>query len=75
MVVQREARFLPTRPNEVWSLDFIHDQLSGGTKFRARFQVAAPAQVPTAGGPAPDPTPVYSGTGSFITANTRVQAE
>jgi len=46
-----------------------------GTKFRARFQVAAPAQVPTAGGPAPDPTPVYSGTGSFITTNTRVKAE
>ena len=35
MVVQREARCLPTRPNEAWSLDFIHDQLSGGTKFRA----------------------------------------
>lgn len=35
MVVQREARCLPTRPNEVWSLDFIHDQLRDGTKFRA----------------------------------------
>ena len=35
MVVQREARCMPTGPNEVWSLDFIHDQLSGGTKFRA----------------------------------------
>lgn len=35
MVVQREARCVPTRPNEAWSLDFIHDQLSGGTKFRA----------------------------------------
>jgi hypothetical protein len=46
-----------------------------GSKFRARFQVAAPAQVPTVGGPVPDPTPVYSGTGSFITTNTRVRAE
>lgn len=35
MVVQRDARCLPSRPNEAWSLDFIHDQLSGGTKFRA----------------------------------------
>jgi hypothetical protein len=45
-----------------------------GSKFRARFHVAAPAQVPTAAGPVPDPTPVYSGTGSFITRNTRVRA-
>lgn len=35
MVVQREARCVPTRPNEAWSLDFVPDQLSGGTKFRA----------------------------------------
>ncbi len=35
MVVQRETRFLPTGANEVWSLDFIHDQLSGRTRFRA----------------------------------------
>ena len=46
-----------------------------GTKFRARFQVAAPAQVPVTGGTVPDPTPVYFGTGSFITTNTRAQAE
>ena len=46
-----------------------------GTKFRARLQVAAPAQVPTASGTAPDPTPIYSGTGSFITTNTRVRVE
>jgi hypothetical protein len=47
-----------------------------GTKFRARFQVNAPAQVPLpSGGTAPDPTPVYNGTGSFITTNTRLQAE
>jgi transposase InsO family protein len=35
MVVHREARCVPKRPNEAWSLDFIHDQLSNGTKFRA----------------------------------------
>lgn len=35
MVVHREARCVPNRPNEAWSLDFIHDQLSDGTKFRA----------------------------------------
>jgi hypothetical protein len=46
-----------------------------GSKFRARFQVAAPAQVVQPAGTVPDPTPVYSGTGSFITTNTRVRAE
>ncbi len=46
-----------------------------GSKFRARFQVASPAQVPVTGGTVPDPTPVYSGTGSFITTNTRVRAK
>ena len=35
MVVHREARHVPNRPNEAWSLDFIHDQLSNGQKFRA----------------------------------------
>jgi putative transposase len=35
MVVHREARCRPQRPNEAWSLDFIHDQLSNGQKFRA----------------------------------------
>ena len=35
MVVQREARCVPTRPNEAWSLDFIQDGLSNGQKFRA----------------------------------------
>ena len=44
-----------------------------GSKFRARFQVNAPATAPSGG--APDPTPVYSGTGSFITTNTRARAE
>jgi putative transposase len=35
MVVYREARCRPQRPNEAWSLDFIHDELSNGKKFRA----------------------------------------
>ncbi|WP_408639654.1 IS3 family transposase [Roseomonas populi] len=35
MVVQREARCAPKRPNEAWSLDFIQDQLSSGGRFRA----------------------------------------
>lgn len=34
MVVHREARCVPKRPNEAWSLDFVHDQLSQGMKFR-----------------------------------------
>lgn len=37
MVVHREARCKPNRPNrpnEAWSLDFVHDQLSNGQKFR-----------------------------------------
>jgi hypothetical protein len=46
-----------------------------GSKFRARFQVSAPAQIITAGGPVPDPNPIYSGTGSFITTNTRARSE
>src|SRR5665213_23041 len=40
MTVHREARCRPMRPNEAWSLDFIHDELSNGQKFRA--QRAAP---------------------------------
>jgi putative transposase len=35
MVVHREARYVPKHPNEAWSLDFVHDELSHGTKFRA----------------------------------------
>ena len=34
MIVHREARVKPSRPNQVWSLDFVHDQLSSGHKFR-----------------------------------------
>ncbi len=35
MVVHREARCVPKHPNEAWSLNFVRDQLSQGTKFRA----------------------------------------
>jgi putative transposase len=35
MAVHREARCQPRRANEAWSLDFVHDQLSNGQKFRA----------------------------------------
>lgn len=35
MVVHRETRCRPKQPNEAWCLDFIHDQLSNGQKFRA----------------------------------------
>ena len=34
MAVHREARSQPTRPNQAWSLDFVHDQLSNGQKIR-----------------------------------------
>jgi hypothetical protein len=46
-----------------------------GTKFRAQFQVMAPAQISTAVGPVPDPTPSYNGTGNFLTTNTKVRME
>jgi putative transposase len=35
MVMDRQTRCQPQRPNEAWSLDFVHDQLSNGQKFRA----------------------------------------
>jgi putative transposase len=35
MVVHRQARCEPKRPNEAWSLNFIDDELSNGKKFRA----------------------------------------
>ncbi|WP_017303714.1 hypothetical protein [Spirulina subsalsa] len=46
--------------------------LKGGT-FNAKFQVLVPAQQPTPGGPVPDATPQYAGTGSFVTTNFRVK--
>ena len=35
MVVHREAPCQPKQANKAWSLDFIHDELGNGKKFRA----------------------------------------
>jgi len=35
MVVVRRERVRPRAANEVWSLDFVSDQLADGTRFRA----------------------------------------
>lgn len=35
MVVVRQERIRPRTLNEVWSLDFVSDQLANGTRFRA----------------------------------------
>ena len=35
MVVMRRERIRPRAANEVWSLDFVSDQLANGTRFRA----------------------------------------
>jgi putative transposase len=32
---QRQERFRPAAPNQVWSLDFVADQLADGRRFRA----------------------------------------
>lgn len=44
-----------------------------GSTFTAKFKVQSPAQQPPPGpgGPIPDATPEYSGSGSFVTANTK----
>jgi putative transposase len=34
MVVCRQVRIKPTAPNQVWSMDFVADQLANGAKFR-----------------------------------------
>jgi putative transposase len=34
MVVCRQVRIKPTQPNQVWSMDFVADQLANGAKFR-----------------------------------------
>jgi putative transposase len=34
MVVSRQTKIRPTRPNEAWSMDFVADQLAGASKFR-----------------------------------------
>jgi putative transposase len=33
--LHRRERFRPTAPNQVWSLDFVADQLADGRRFRA----------------------------------------
>ncbi len=33
--LQRRERCRPTAPNQVWSLDFVADQLADGRRFRA----------------------------------------
>jgi len=34
MVMTRQLKVKPTRPNEAWSMDFVADQLANGGKFR-----------------------------------------
>lgn len=46
--------------------------LKGG-QFIAKFEVQSPAQQPAPTGPVPDPTPMYSGQGTFITTNTKIK--
>jgi hypothetical protein len=43
-----------------------------GAKFRAKLQVTVPASNPSSG--APDPVPIYYGTGSFVTTNVALKA-
>jgi putative transposase len=35
MAVARRERYVPKRPNQAWSMDFVSDQLTNGTRFRA----------------------------------------
>jgi putative transposase len=35
MAVARRERYVPKRPNQAWSMDFVADQLVDGTRFRA----------------------------------------
>ena len=35
MWVTRRERYVPKRPNQAWSMDFVSDQLTNGTRFRA----------------------------------------
>jgi hypothetical protein len=44
-----------------------------GIMFKAKFQVNAPAMMPTPAGPVPDPVPLYSGgQGMFVPTNMTV---
>ncbi|MBE7170241.1 MAG: hypothetical protein INR73_06610 [Williamsia sp.] len=45
-----------------------------GSLFTAKFEVQTPAQQPTPAGPVPDATPMYSGSGNFITTNLKFTA-
>ena len=46
-----------------------------GSSFTAKFEVQSPAQQPPPGpgSPIPDATPEYSGSGTFMTTNTKFQ--
>ncbi len=46
-----------------------------GSRFTAKLEVQSPAQQPPPGpgSPIPDPTPQYSGQGTFITTNTKLR--
>ncbi|ACC80123.1 hypothetical protein [Nostoc punctiforme] len=44
-----------------------------GASFKAKFQVLVPAQKPSVPSPIPDATPQYSGTGTFISVNSKVK--
>ena len=35
MMVARRERYVPRRPNQAWSMDFVADQLVNGNRFRA----------------------------------------
>lgn len=45
-----------------------------GSKFTAKFSVVAPAMQPQSGPPTPDATTEYSGSGKFLTTNTKIKA-
>lgn len=44
-----------------------------GSTFTASFSVQSPAQQPTSAGPVPDPAPKYSGSGKFVTTNSKLK--
>jgi len=44
-----------------------------GSTFTAKLQVIVKAQQPSPGGPIPDPTSQYLGSGSFTTKNEKVK--
>ena len=43
-----------------------------GSSFTAKFSVQSPAQQPSSP-PIPDPTPEYSGSGTFVTTNSKLR--